>query len=97
SRSLSRPAPIPPADVDLALRIARSKSAYRQFFPASACSIIRIGTQFYDTAFFRNKYLQIIAQAVTLTLVNFGVVLARSENCYSNYSIRGLAGCGELG
>src|SRR5713101_4539645 len=87
--SLSSPAPIPPADADLTSqhldsklpRIIRDTESYRQFFPASARYFIRISTEFDDRIFFRNKSLQILARVITLTIVNFGVILAPSEYC----------------
>jgi len=70
----------------------RNTKTYRQFFPVSARFLDRISTQFEDPAFFRNRYLQIIAQAATLTLVNCGVILAYSDDCYAGLLRANFAG-----
>jgi hypothetical protein len=75
----------------------RNTKTYRQFFPVSARFLDRIGTLFDAPAFFRNEYLQILARAVTLTLVNFGVILACSDGCYVGLLRANFAGVQRFG
>ena len=96
-RIVNRRAILPNTHPSARLRTLRNTKTYRQFFPVSARFLDRISTQFEDRAFFRNRYLQILVQAVTLTLVNCGVILAYSDDCYAGLLRANFAGVQRLG